>query len=334
MPRQARIDAPGALHHIICRGIERRDIFDDDIDRENFLDRLGNILTESSTPCYAWALIPNHFHLLLRTGNAPISTIMRRLLTGYAVSFNHRHHRHGHLFQNRFKSILCQEEIYLKELVVYIHLNPLRAALVSEYKDLAKYAFGGHGVIMGKQKRDFQDAESVLGLFGKRISTARRNYGEYVRKRIGAGRQPELVGGGLLRSSGGWAVLKAMSKARIHLKGDERILGDSDFVNDVLSGQKERFERRYWFQSQGYDLECIVQRAADVLELKAAEVWSPGNQPLRVKARSLVCYWAVRELGMSGIKVGQSIGLSQSAVSRAVSRGEKIAQKMGVSLIG
>ena len=120
MPRQARIDAPGALHHIICRGIERRDIFDDDIDRENFLDRLGNILTESSTPCYAWALIPNHFHLLLRTGNAPISTIMRRLLTGYAVSFNHRHRRHGHLFQNRFKSILCQEEIYLKELLVSI----------------------------------------------------------------------------------------------------------------------------------------------------------------------------------------------------------------------
>jgi REP element-mobilizing transposase RayT len=103
MPRKARIDAPGALHHIICRGIERRKIFDDDADRENFLDRLGIILKETSTPCYDWALIPNHVHLLLRTGKVPISTVMRRLLTGYSVSFNRRHRRHGHLFQNRFK---------------------------------------------------------------------------------------------------------------------------------------------------------------------------------------------------------------------------------------
>jgi REP element-mobilizing transposase RayT len=149
MPRKARIDAPGALHHIICRGIERRKIFNDDVDRENLLERLSTILKESSTPCYGWALIRNHFHLLLRTGNMPISVIMRRLLTGYAVSFNHRHRRHGHLFQNRFKSILCQEDLYLKELVVYIHLNPLRAKLVSEFKDLGKYPYAGHSVIMG-----------------------------------------------------------------------------------------------------------------------------------------------------------------------------------------
>jgi REP element-mobilizing transposase RayT len=114
MPRKARIDAPGAFHHIICRGIERRKIFYDDTDRDNFLKRLENILKETSTPCYGWALIPNHFHLLLRTGQVPITTVMRRLLTGYAVNFNRRHRRYGHLFQNRFKSILCQENIYLR----------------------------------------------------------------------------------------------------------------------------------------------------------------------------------------------------------------------------
>ena len=101
MPRKARIDPPGALHYIICRGIERRKIFNDDADRDNFMERLGTILKETSTPCYGWALIPNHFHLLLRTGKVPISTVMRRLLTGYAVSFNRRHRRYGHLFQNR-----------------------------------------------------------------------------------------------------------------------------------------------------------------------------------------------------------------------------------------
>jgi putative transposase len=136
MPRKARIDAPGALHHVIVRGIERRRIFYDDDDRDNFLDRFGMILTDIKTLCFAWALIPNHLHLLLRTGVAPIATVMRRLLTRYAVSFNRRHRRHGQLFQNRYKSILCQEDQYLLELVRYIHLNPLRAGLVSDLKKL------------------------------------------------------------------------------------------------------------------------------------------------------------------------------------------------------
>ncbi len=71
MPRKGRIDAPGALHHIIVRGIERRKIFLDDVDRENFLARLGDVIEDTQTGCFAWALMPNHFHLLLRTGDAP-----------------------------------------------------------------------------------------------------------------------------------------------------------------------------------------------------------------------------------------------------------------------
>lgn len=85
------------------------------------------------------------------------------------------------------------------------------------------------------EKRDFQDVDYVLRLFGDKIFEARRNYREYVRKRVDFGRRTELVGGGLLRSSGGWGILKAMSKAHIHLKGDERILGGSAFVEEVLS---------------------------------------------------------------------------------------------------
>ena len=114
MPRKARIDAPGAIQHIIVRGIERKNIFRNSADRSKFLARLSTIFTETQTTCYAWALIPNHVHLLLRTGNIPIATVMRRLLTGYAVSFNLKYKRHGQLFQNRYKSILCQENRYLR----------------------------------------------------------------------------------------------------------------------------------------------------------------------------------------------------------------------------
>ena len=174
MPRKSRIDTPGALHHIIARGIERRSIFADDHDRDDFLERLGTVILETGTVCFAWALIPNHFHLLLKTGNAPISTVMRRVLTGYAIGYNHRHRRSGHLFQNRFKSILCQEDPYLKELVRYIHLNPLRAKIVPDLKSLNSYPYSGHSVLMGKIARKWQSTEYVLGLFGNDIRSGRR----------------------------------------------------------------------------------------------------------------------------------------------------------------
>ncbi len=107
MPRKARLDAPGVLHHIIIRGIERRKIFKDDQDLKDFLNRLSILLPETQTICYSWVLMPNHAHFLLRSGSAGISQLMRRLLTGYAVSFNRRHRRPGQLFQNRYKSIIC-----------------------------------------------------------------------------------------------------------------------------------------------------------------------------------------------------------------------------------
>jgi REP element-mobilizing transposase RayT len=176
MPRSSRIDAPGALHHIIVRGIGRRKIFVDDIDRSVFLDRLGTVLSKSGTLCYACALIPNHFYLLLRTGNTAIATVMRRLLTGYAMDYNRRHRRSGHLFQNRYKSILCQEEPYFLELVRYIHLNPFRAKLVSDLRQLDRYAYAGHAVLMGKTNNDWQKTDDVLLRFGKRLSHARKKY--------------------------------------------------------------------------------------------------------------------------------------------------------------
>ena len=131
MPRKSGIDTPGALQHVIARGINRQAIFSETVDYQDFVHRLGDILSTSTTSCYAWALLPNHFHLLLKPGDVSVSRVMQRLLTGYVVTYNRRHGRVGHLFQNRYKSILCQEEPYLLELVRYIHLNPLRALYFS-----------------------------------------------------------------------------------------------------------------------------------------------------------------------------------------------------------
>ena len=244
MPRQGRIDAPGALHHVICRGIERRRVFRRDSDRDDLIERLESILRDTETACYAWALLPNHFHLLLRTGNTPIARVMRKLLSGYAGRFNRLHRRSGHLFQNRYKSILYQEEPYLLELVRYIHLNPLRAKQVASLKQLEGYRYSGHGALMGKSPNAWQATDAVLRFFGRTLPSARRHYRQFVEQGIAQGRRPELNGGGLIRSHGGWGAVTSMRRRREHVKSDERILGDSDFVQSVLSAQNEQLEAR------------------------------------------------------------------------------------------
>jgi putative transposase len=332
MPRKARLDAPGALHHIIVRGIERRKIFRVDADYADFITRLGAILPDGETRCFAWALMPNHLHLLLRSGLTPIASLMRRLLTGYAVCFNRRHRRSGHLFQNRYKSILCQEDTYLLELVRYIHLNPLRAKLVGDLKALERYYFCGHGALMGRHTNDWQDTDYVLKCFGQRAGQARRRYREFVRQGAEQGKRPELVGGGLVRSLGGWRVVKALRGAGQRIKGDERILGDGAFVEGVLEAANEKFERRFWLYRKGYDFDRLVERVAELLEMRTSEVVRTGKFARTVEARSVLCYWANRELGMRVVELARRLKLAQPTVTQSVARGEKVVSEKGLQL--
>ncbi len=202
MPRQARLDAPGTLHHVMVRGIEKRRIVDDGKDRGNFLARLGEAAASTGMVIYAWALLPNHAHLLVRSGPLGLPAFMRRFLTGYAGDNNCRHRRHGHLFQNRYKSILCEEDVYFQELVRYIHLNPLRSGMVRDLTHLDRYAWCGHAVVMGNVKYDWYDRTHVLTWFGRSKKAAVTAYRQYVQDGIPLGRRPELVGGGLIRSLG------------------------------------------------------------------------------------------------------------------------------------
>jgi REP-associated tyrosine transposase len=332
MPRRARIDYPGGVHHLIVRGIEGRRIFRDDKDRNAFVDRLGLLLLETKTSCFAWALLPNHVHLLVRSGVIPLAGLMRRLLTGYAVTYNRRHGRHGVLFQNRYKSILCQEDPYLLELVRYIHLNPLRGKMVDHLDALAHYPYSGHSGIMGFWKREWQDVDKVLGYFGGREKAARRKYREYVEEGVRQGRRPDLVGGGLIRSLGGWEGVEGLGRWRGRFKGDERILGESGFVGEVLKASEEALERRYGLRAKGLDLEGIVGRVAEIFGMRLEEIKAGGKFPKAVAARSVVSYWAVKELGLSGTEVARRLGVTQPAVSQAIKRGASIIAERGLKL--
>jgi len=214
-----------------------------------------------------------------------------------------------------------------------IHLNPIWAGMVADIKALDKDHFCGHSVVMGKRKRDWQDDAYILRLFDNKRSTARRRYKIFIQKGIQEGKHPELTGGGLIRSSGGWTVIKSLRRANIHFKSDERVLGDSDFVERVLKAADESFERKYQLKSQGYDIDKLADRVADIFSVKPEEIFQPGKQPVKVKARSLFCYWAVRELGFTMTDLAPKLNISQPAVSISAQRVECIALENGYSLL-
>ena len=234
MPRGPRLDAPGALHHVMVRGLDRQRIFRDDRDRGNLIGRLAALAQAGAVAVYAWALLPNHFHLLVRTGARPLARTMRSLLTGYAGGFNRRHHRVGHLFQNRYKSILVEEEPYLLELVRYVHLNPLRAGRVKDLAQLDRHPWSGHAALVGRRTVPWQDTSTILRRFAPTQPRACARYRAFVAEGVGRGPRPELQGGGLVRSAGGWAVVGALRRGREHWMADERILGSSEFGESLL----------------------------------------------------------------------------------------------------
>lgn len=325
MPRLPRLDSAGVLHHVIIRGIERRKIFVDDTDRDDFLARCGVIFPETSTSCYAFALLPNHAHLLLRTGTTSLSTVMARLLTGYAVRFNRVHKRHGQLFQNRYKSIVCQEDVYLRELVRYIHLNPVRAKIAESVATLAEYPYSAHSVIMGKAICSWLDDTCVISAFG-----TRETYLDFVVEGVARGKRPELTGGGLLRSHGGWTQV---AKSPERLKGDVRILGDSKFVLTVLSHAQQKLDHRYRLKAMGIDFSFVEKRVLDIFHLSGDQLCSRSRQKQIAAAKALLCFWSVRELGMSQTQLSEQLGITQPGVASAVARGEELARERGYVLI-
>jgi putative transposase len=316
MPRQPRLDAPGTLHHVMGRGISGIKIFGNKKGREDFLGRVAGLVSNDALRVYAWALLNNHFHLLARTGKQPLSESMRKLLTGYAVNFNRRQRRYGHVFQNRYKSIICEDDPYLLELTRYIHLNPLRAGVVKSLKVLNGYLWCGHSAIIGKVERTWQDTGAVLTYFGKRRKTTIEKYEDFVGKGIASGRRPELVGGGLVRSLGGWSQVLSLRRTGSKVFSDDRILGSSEFVQDIIAEAEERAKETLRLSSKLPDLPSLAKQVCSGEEVDEVELRSGLRKRKVVKSRRIFCQIAVRKLGYSGADVARFLGINTSAVNR------------------
>lgn len=184
---------------------------------------------------------------------------------------------------------------------------------------------------MGVKERPWQDIIYVLGYFGRTSGRAKKAYLDFMEREISNRKRKDLTGGGLIRSIGGWEEVK--QRGREHVMSDERILGDSIFVKELLSQADEPYERRYKLKRLGYDADRIAKRVAEIYDMDPDEFYSKGRQQKKVKARSLFCFWAVKELGMSLRDLARQLEMSPPAVGYSVERGEAIARENGYRLI-
>jgi putative transposase len=283
MPRIARIESPGSLFHIMAHSFEGKDLFVDDQDRNEFLSRFAKGLTNTGFQCYAWALMDNHYHLLIRSTELPLSKLMRSLNGGYARYYNKKHKRKGYLFQDRFKSVLCQEQDYAKELIRYIHLNPLRAGMVSSLDQLKTFAWCGHGFLLGVKNANgekFQNREESLRRFGANESSAVEAYLQYLAK----GCFDEDT-----KKSGKLSAIQATEIAG-SFKGWPAVIGDHEFVKVAMEKYKEYRCRKHRKADYPLVLDTISNKVCLEFRITKEDLLKRGRKNKRSKARAAFCF--------------------------------------------
>jgi len=323
MPRQPRLDVPGALHHIIVRGNNKSAIFSDDQDRTRFLQRLGENITEAKCSVYAWVLMTNHVHILFKSGQKGISTVMRKLLTWYAVYYNHRHKRTGHLFENRYKSILSEEDQYLLALIRYIHLNPVRAGMVKTMEELDRYPWSGHSAVLGKSQSPWMETDYVLLQFNETKRRARNAYRKFVAEGVALGRSPELTGGGLIRSKGGWSNVVSARRRGEREEYDERILGSGDFVNEIFKEAEKKEIRQMKIRRTGKTINNIIKEECAKNRVSQAELQGGSRRKTVSDMRAKIARRSLDELGLSMAEIARHLGVNTSSITRTISKLEK-----------
>lgn len=285
MARKPRIEFQGALYHVIVRGNQRRRIFLTPDDYEDYLSRLWTYHEKFRFVLYAYCLMPNHIHLLIETGDAPLSKIMQAVQFSYTQSFNRRHRKVGHLFQGRYKAILCQKDEYLLELICYIHLNAVRAKLVKNPKS---YRWSSHRAILGLEKNVRCDVDAVLKQFGGGRKSARRSYESFVLDAIGAGHE-----------------------AAYYNVRDGRILGEEEYAGKILDREIEK-GYSFHYEVSIRDIAAAVGREWDI---PLSVMLSPRRERKGSFGREIVIYLARTVAGTTLKELGRFFSKKESAMS-------------------
>jgi REP element-mobilizing transposase RayT len=295
MSRPWRIEYEGALYHLFSRGNQGNAIFTDNRDRKMFLDTVGEMAERFDAEVFAYVLMSNHYHLLLRTPHANIKKAMHWFGTTYTQRHNTRHSRSGHLFQGRYKSILVQNDAYLLQLSCYIHRNPLRAGAVKRLADHRWSSYLTYGY--GRKGPDWLSTDLILSQF--KGPDKRRGYREKVQKYAKEEKRLlEDLRHGLIWGSQQFA--EKIRKQHLPSKLDSSLPHQTQLAKPFDPAAKLQSAQRL--------LECDVQRF-----VRTERVRGSGKEK-----RDLLVYWVWNAGGLSNAQIGRLFGISYSAVSHAV----------------
>ena len=287
MARKPRVEFDGAFNHVIVRGNQRQRTFHDDQDRIGYLERIEQYRERYGFRFYAYVLMTNHVHMLIQTKSVGLSKIMQGIQSSYTQAYNRRHRKVGHLFQGRYKAILCDRDAYLLELVRYVHLNPGR---LREPEDPWRYRWSSHGAYLGKPGALKVDTEPVLSQLGPQLGVARRAY------------QKVMQDG-----------MKQGHNEKYYQTVEQRFLGDGRFINELaerseakevnIPGKRVRFAQ-------------LLEAISAVRDVGSKELLAAGRQRRWVVVRAQLVYLARQWCGLSTKELGRRLHRDASMISR------------------
>lgn len=316
MPRKARITVPGAIHHIMSRGIEGRIIFRNDDDRRFFKVLLEKNIIKSGYLLYAWCLMDNHYHLLLRINEYPLGRFMGLLNGPYAQFFRKKMNMRGYLFQDRYKSIVTQDQSYIEELVRYIHLNPIRSGICSNLDALLEYLWCGHLIILGKEKWEVQNVNDVLRRFDKDQGLARKKYLQFIQE--GIKNEPDIYS----------AIRKSNDECENIHSIASWVIGNKEFVVKAIENQRRNREMILAYASQGTEIKKIATDICRLFDVDIKTIKRKGRNSSLSDARKAICFIANRKYRVPTSIIARYFEITSSAVSNMMKDGEILAQTM------
>jgi len=289
MARPLRIQYPGAVYHVLCRGNNRQKIFRDDLDRKRYLEKLAHYCELKEVSLLGYCLLSNHIHLLVETPHGNLSEMMQALQTSYTLYFNRRHGRSGHVFEQRYKALLVDKDNYLLQISRYIHRNPVAAKLVGRPQD---YRWSSYGAYVSVKPVPGLKTSLVLEQLGGEQSGHKRNYREYV--------ESDSVGG---VSEEPPPTVKQVA------------IGDPQFAEQVLNKHSRRV-----LTKRGCTLNQIEQAVCRIARIEREELGWAQRRPAVKRARELFMYLGRHHTAASLREIADRLGVRDIST---VSHGEK-----------
>jgi len=293
MARKQRIHYPGAFYHVIARGNAGQKIFRKAADYHAYLDLLRHYKQRYCFHLYAYVLMTNHVHLLLEVEDVALARIMQGLQFRYTQLFNRKYRISGHLFQGRYKAILCEQDAYLLELSAYIHLNPVRARLS---RDPSGYAWSSYGYYSGENADALITPDIILGQFAKGRAAAQRAYARYVNEHLPQGH-----------------------RADYYQIRDQRFLGDDDFITHVQKNAQYTTKTKY-----DISIRELANCVGIFLDLQVEELHSIARNRQGALGRALVAYLGKNLCRFENKAIAQVFKRDPVTVSQGIKRVEQM----------